>query len=182
MPRFTLVLVTTRDGFIARYPGHSPADWASPEEQAVFFEEVGQADWGIMGRGTHEGADRPDRRRIVFSTSAMSPEWRRPGQLWLDPSKVGPAELTDFVAVHHPLRSGLILGGTRVHDWFRDHDAIDSVLLSVEPIAFGSGLPIFSDQQINDPEQTLSEAGFVAVQETRLNAGGTRLIRWDKGS
>jgi dihydrofolate reductase len=72
MPRFTLLVAATADGFIAREPGHPPADWCSPEEQAVFLAAVDAADWGIMGRTTHEAAYKPFRRRIVTSTPSQS--------------------------------------------------------------------------------------------------------------
>jgi len=36
-PRFTLLVVCSADGFIARRPGEAPSAWASPEEQAVFL-------------------------------------------------------------------------------------------------------------------------------------------------
>lgn len=178
--RFTLVVVSTADGFIARHSGHNPADWASAEEQDLFFAKVDAADWSVMGRGTHSTADRPERRRIVFSTSAPAPEWRRPRQLWLDPDGLAPAAFAGLVGDRHPLRHGLILGGTPVHDWFLRHRAIDEVLLTVEPLRFGAGLPIFSGQQGDDPLAIMAHAGFEPVETTRLNAGGTRLIRLHK--
>ncbi|MEM9250186.1 MAG: hypothetical protein AAGB05_16015, partial [Pseudomonadota bacterium] len=47
-PRLKLVVVASLDGFIARGPGHPPSDWASAEEQELFFAEVDAADWTIM--------------------------------------------------------------------------------------------------------------------------------------
>lgn len=177
-PRFTLVVAATEDGFIARHPGHNPADWASPEEQALFFDKVDACDWGIMGRGTHETADKPHRRRIVFSTSAPTPDWRRPTQLWVDPAKMTPADFPALVGARHPMQTALILGGTTVHDWFLGHGAIDEVLLTVEPCRFGAGLPIFSDQAEPHAESVIAAKGFDLAEDTRLNAAGTRLLRW----
>ena len=85
-PRFSLVVVASCDGFIARAAGHSPADWQSPEEQAFFLGTVAGADWCVLGRTTHQTAFRLDRRRVVFSHSAPLPEWRSPLHLWLDPT------------------------------------------------------------------------------------------------
>jgi len=87
-PCFTLLVVASADGLIGRHPGHSPADWASAEEQALFLSAVDAADWSVMGRGTHETAFRPQRRRIVFSRSAPAPQWRAPAHLWLDPARL----------------------------------------------------------------------------------------------
>lgn len=176
--RLTLLVVATRDGFIARHPGHAPQDWASAAEQAVFLDAVAAADWGIMGRGTHLAADRPDRRRIVFSRAAGAGQWRRPTQLWLDPTGLAPRDLADRVAERHPLRRGLILGGTAVHDWFDAAGAIDRVRLTVEPLCFGTGLPIFSDQPPGDPRDILAQRGYRLEGEEVLNATGTVLLTY----
>ena len=173
-PHFTLTVVASADGFIARHPGDAPHLWASPEEQALFFADVEAADWGVMGRGTHEAADRPDRRRIVFSSSGGG--WKRPTQLWIDPAGLNPADLAALVAETRPLGRGIILGGTRVHDWFRERGAIDRVHLTVEPVRFGSGLPIFTRQEGDDPIAVFDAAGFAPVHERPLNDTGTRFL------
>lgn len=174
---FTLAVCTSADGFIARHPGDNPASWASPEEQARFFADIAAADWAVMGRATHEVADRSDRRRIVFSTSGGAGDWRRPTQLWLDPHGLSPEDLANRVGHIHPLRSGLILGGTRVHDWFLAQDAIDRVHLTVEPVTFGAGLPVFSSQPEGAEAVALFEAaGFAPVSDEVLNPGGTRYL------
>lgn len=175
--RFTLTVVTSLDGWIARGPGDAPHLWASAEEQALFLAEVAAADWGVMGRATHTVADRPDRHRIVFSTAAGAGAWRRPTQLWLDPHRLTPAELSERVAQVRPLRDGLILGGTRVHDWFLAHGAIDRVHLTVEPLRFGSGVALFSDHP-GPAEEVLARLGFRLRSERTLNDAGTRHLVW----
>jgi dihydrofolate reductase len=179
-PVWTLAVVTSEDGFIGRTPAEPPHLWASLEEQAVFLAEVATADWSVMGRGTHEAADRPDRRRIVFSAAAGAGEWRRPTQLWIDPATLSPAELLVRVAHIHPLRAGLILGGTRVHDWFLAHGAIDEVHLTVEPVKFGAGLPLFSHAS-GPPGDVLVASGFRLRVTRDLNGRGTRHTVWTRG-
>lgn len=174
-PAFTLLVVATADGFIARHPAHTPADWASPEEQALFRAEIAAADWGIMGRHTHQAADRPDRRRIVFSSSAPEPHWRRPVQLWLDPAGLAPDDLPALVGAVHPLRRGVILGGTAVHDWFHRAGRIDRVLLTVEPVRFGAGLPLFGGET-GPAEAVLARLGYRRTEERTLNPAGTRRL------
>lgn len=168
--------MTSADGFIARHPGHATHGWASPEEQALFFATIEAADWAVMGRITHLAADRPDRRRIVFSTAARRPEWRRPTQLWLDPSGLRPADLPALVAGVRPLGRGLVLGGTRVHDWFHAAGALASITLTIEPVRFGTGLPVFSGQPGGDPVAALASCGYRVTGERALNATGTRLV------
>lgn len=175
-PHFTLAVVATLDGFIARTPDHPPQSWASEEEQALFFAAVEAADWAIMGRHTHLAADKPHRRRIIFSTTAKPADWRRPTQLWLDPMGFEPADLAHQVAAVHPLRRGLILGGTRVHDWFHARRAIDCIKLTIEPLHFGEGLPIFTSQTAQDPQAACEVLGYEMVQVRQLNMQGTQLM------
>ena len=175
---FTLTVVCSADGYIARRAGESPAAWASAEEQAVFFRDVEAADWSVMGRGTHEAADRPDRRRIVFSSAGGG--WRRPTQLWLDPAGLGPNDLAGLVGEVRPLSRGLILGGTRVHDWFLAAGAIDRVHLTVEPVVFGGGLPLFTGAA-GPAERVLADRGFAVRHEEALNDAGTRYLVLEPG-
>jgi dihydrofolate reductase len=180
MTEFTLTVVTSADGFIARAADDAPHQWASKEEQALFFQDIANADWCILGRNTHLLADRPDRRRIVFSRSGGNGVWQRQTQLWLDPAERRPADLKDLVAHKHALQKGLILGGTRVHDWFLDYHAIDRVHLTIEPIKFGAGLRLFSAHH-GAADQVLDKLGFALVEDRLLNAAGTRYCIWERG-
>ncbi len=173
-PRFTLTVATSADGFISRSTDEPPQAWASAEEQDLFFRDVEAADWAIMGRNTHLAADKPTRRRIIFSTTTAG--WQRPTQLWIDPAGVSPDQLADQVASVHPLTRGLILGGTRVHDWFLAQRAIHRVHLTIEPVAFGTGLPVFTGQADTNPVTIFTRRGFIIDSETTLNAPGTRYI------
>ena len=174
MTTFTLTVATSTDGFISRSTDEPPQVWASDEEQDLFLRDVEAADWSIMGRNTHEAAERPDRYRIVFSKKKSG--WLRPNQLWIDPADLSPKELAERVAHIRPLSDGLILGGTRVHDWFLKHRAIHKVHLTIEPILFGSGLGVFSNQSETDPLEVFENRGFFVQSETRLNVNGTRYL------
>lgn len=174
MPRYTLTVATSRDGFISRTTDEPPQAWASPEEQELFFRDVEAADWAIMGKNTHLAAEKSYRRRVIFSTKTSG--WRRPTQLWLDPGQIAPQDLPALVNGVYPLENGLILGGTRVHDWFLAHGLIHRVHLTIEPVTFGTGLPIFTDQTQEDPVEVFRTSGFAVLGETRLNKAGTRYL------
>ena len=99
-----------------------------------------------------------------------------PTQFWIDPYGLDAADLGNSVAPVRPLRKGLILGGTKVHDWFHMQRAMDRVHLTVEPIFFGSGLPIFSGLSTVDPVAAFRRAGYYPVSERVLNGAGTRFL------
>ncbi len=181
-PRFTLIVVTSRDGYIAPPDGASPRAWASAEEQRHFHGLMAGLDWAFMGRRTHELAWRPDRRRVVFTGALAGPEWRHPLHLWVDPARVGlEAMLARLVAVH-PARMCGILGGVAVHDWFAARGLIDAVELTIEPLTFAGGLPLLSWAKGAEPLATLTGLGLRQVDERALNAGGTRLLRLERPS
>ena len=140
--------------------------WASPEEQAWFVDRVNAADWSFMGRITHEQAPRRDRRRVIFSTGANEPEWRQPWQLWVDPATTDLSELLAEIDQRHPARDCIVLGGTRVHDWFLEHWRPDSVTLSIEPLEFGSGMKLFSFQTDTDPDAIMNRLDYVRVGQS----------------
>ncbi len=178
MTTFTLTVATSADAYIARAHDDAPQNWASAEEQALFFQDVEAADWAIMGRNTHQAADKPHRRRIIFSSTMSG--WHRPSQLWLEPAELAPAALAPLVSGVYPLNQGLILGGTSVHDWFLAYDAIDMVNLTVEPVTFGGGLPIFGKQDSQDPVGVFLDRGFRIASEDKLNATGTTYYKLER--
>jgi dihydrofolate reductase len=177
-PQFTLVAVTSRDGFITGPNREPPASWASPEEQVVFAETVSALGWSFTGRITHELAWRPARRRVVFSRSCPTPLWRHPARLWVDPERTSLEQILDMIREVHPADHCGILGGVAVHDWFAAHRLIDAAELTVEPLTFSAGLPLLSGRAGQDPIATLEAIGLRRTDTLELNARGTRLYRF----
>ena len=60
-----------------------------------------------------------------------------------------------------------------MHDWFLAHDGIDRVHLTVEPVRFGDGLPVFRGQKETDPVAIFRALGFAVAEERMLNDKGT---------
>lgn len=172
---FTLIAVVSADGYIARRAGEHPGSWASAEEQARFLAAVPGYDWAFMGRTTHQTAFRKDRRRVVFSRMAAGLEWREETHLWVDPDRVALADILAALTPVRPPRRCVVLGGSTVHDWFLDRGLIERIELTIEPLRFGSGLPLLTGQ----PDDVLAELagrGFAVVDEQQLNVQGTRLL------
>lgn len=177
---FTLIAVASRDGFITGPRGEPPREWASPEEQLLFAESVSALDWSFMGRSTHVEAWRPDRRRVVFSRSFRTPLWQHPRRLWVDPERVAfETILAALQPVHPPEHCG-ILGGVQVHDWFAARGLIDAADITIEPVVFGGGLPLFSHGATNDPAAAMAALGLVETDVMTLNAAGSRLHRFSR--
>jgi dihydrofolate reductase len=180
-PHLALLAVVSTDGFIARHPGEHPGSWASAAEQARFLRAVPRFDWAFMGRTTHETAWRDDRRRVVFSRGARGLEWRRPTHLWLDPARhAWPEILAALAPVRRPRRC-VVLGGTAVHDWFLERGLIERIDLAIEPVTFGSGLPLLAGQPAGPAESHLAALGWKRRFEQRLGDAGTRRLVLARG-
>lgn len=177
-PSFTLVAVTSRDGYITGPDGEPPHLWASAEEQVLFADTVSALDWSFIGRRTHIAAWRPDRRRVVFSRSFRTPVWRHPSRLWVDPERVTLATILAALRPVHPPEHCGILGGVAVHDWFAARRLIDAADITVEPLTFGRGLPLFAQSAVPDPLAAMHELGLVETDVVTLNARGTRRHRF----
>jgi dihydrofolate reductase len=175
---FTLIAVTSRNGFIAGPNNDPPGLWASPEEQVRFAETVSALDWAFIGRLTHHLAWRPDRRRVVFSRSFRTPVWRHPKRLWVDPDEVPLQAILATVGAVHPAEHCGILGGLGVHDWFAERGLIDAADITIEPFSFEHGLPLLSRGVSRDPLASMAELGLVETDAITLNARGTCLHRF----
>ena len=175
---FTLIAVTSRDGFIAGPSYDPPGLWASSEEQVRFAETVSALDWAFIGRLPHCLAWRPDRRRVVFSRSFRTPVWRHPKRLWVDPGEVPLQTILAIIGAVHPPEHCGILGGLAVHDWFAERRLIDAADITIEPLDFERGLPLLSRGVAGDPLASMAELGLVETAAITLNARGTRLHRF----
>ena len=177
---FELLVVVSADGFIARRPGEHPGSWASAEEQRRFAAAVPTYDWAFMGRTTHLTAFKRDRRRVVFSSTAQGLDWREANHLWVDPASIPmPAILAALDSVR-PLRRAVVLGGTMVHDWFLARGLLTRIDLSIEPIRFGTGLPVFRGDK-GQPLRHLVEHGWRMVEQIGLNDAGSQVIVLEPG-
>ncbi len=168
---FLLLAVVSSDGFIARHPGDPPWTWASPEEQARFRATMAQVSWSVMGRVTHETALRPERKRIVFTSGVTGVAWLTPNHLGFNPAGARFDEAMDLAKADGQVA---ILGGTRVHDYMLEIGRVDEIRLSIEPVSFGEGLPLFTGISWAGVEAHLATHGMTRTGEDEvLNAAGT---------
>ncbi|MBM3545701.1 MAG: hypothetical protein FJX54_02010 [Alphaproteobacteria bacterium] len=168
---FVLLAAVSADGFIARHPGHPPWEWASAEEQARFRAAMAQVTWSVLGRVTHETAHRPERKRIVFTSSVTGVAWLTPNHLGFNPAG---ATFDEVLETAKPEGTIAILGGTRVHDYMLEIGRVDELRLSIEPIRFDEGLPMFTGVAWLGLDGHLVRHGMVRVgEDEKLNDAGT---------
>lgn len=153
-----IIAALTADGFIAKDTNHA-AMWTSKEDKARFVKLTKEAGIVVMGRTTYETLPRPlkDRRNIVYTRSPLQPV---EGIEFTQESPVDLIErLTNESADKSNLKIGLntqttskttnqaiaICGGSKIYTVFMKAGLVDKLYLTIEPIIFGSGIPLFSE-------------------------------------
>jgi dihydrofolate reductase len=139
--KISMIAAITADGFIGRNAEHL-VDWSSPEDKKFFTKMTKEAGTIVMGSRTFSTLNRalPGRRNIVLTSH---PETiTTPGVEATDES---PKELVERLESEGV--GGLaVCGGAMVYAQFMESGLVTDVYLTIEPILFGSGVPLFSGQ------------------------------------
>lgn len=164
---YTLLTATSIDGKIAPQAGRS-TDWTSPEDKAHMTNILDQSDLVVVGRTTYELAKEPllRRRCLIFSRAVESVWQDDAGQTWIN------AEVVDVLEWIRQARysSVCLLGGRSVYNYFLQRGRLDEMWITIEPVIFGVGIPLF------DCEAPLSD--FELISHTKLNTVGSILLHY----
>jgi len=170
--KVTVAMVTSLDGKTTKGNKPGARSWASPEDQAIFQSQIAAHDCLVMGSTTYEEA-RPfmkpsaDKLRIVLTrTPEKFAEDVQPGLMF---SSDSPQEIIKQAA-NDGHQSLLLVGGATTNARFFDAGLVDEILVTVEPLLFGDGMPLVTALQKTIQLQ-LAEC-------TRLNDQGTLLLRY----
>jgi dihydrofolate reductase len=163
------IAAVTIDGKIARNANH-PSDWTSPEDKAAFRKSLVEIDAIIIGHTTYRLHESRlvNRRCIVFTRSVVDQERKNENLLFYNPQ--GPTSIRQVI---QPYYSVAVLGGTQVYSYFLEHELIDEIYLTIEPIIFGEGLNLFQTKISLDTKYQLTSI-------ERLNSQGTMLLRYKR--
>ncbi len=185
-----IIVATTLDGFIGKNSSDISVRWTSKEDATWFSKRTKQADLCLMGRTTYETFNRPleDRVTLVLTRDPrkFSQDQRRFGtdvvvingksdiktllkeaktQVWatdLNMMKLNQL-LTDA-----DIDELAICGGAKVYTQWLKSDLVDEMYLTVEPVFFGQGIKLFTEDV---------DVGVEVVSERVLNERGTRVIK-----
>lgn len=135
-----IIAALSADGFIARETREPSTRWTSKEDTRHFMERTKQAGVVIMGSKTFEtfGAKPlPGRRTIIYSRS----------------KKYGGAETTNELPrelIERLKKEGVkevaIAGGSSIYTLFAKAGVVNTLILTVEGVVFGDGLPLFDEK------------------------------------
>lgn len=136
-----LIAAITVDGFIGRSSDHM-ADWTSPEDKKLFVSKTKEAGIMVMGSKTFSTIGRalPGRKTIVYTSRPDE----FPKQDDVEATNESPAEL--IARLEKASTEALaICGGASIYSLFMEAGVVDELYLTVEPLAFGTGVPLFGN-------------------------------------
>ncbi len=166
--RCIAIAAVTIDGKIALDSGHF-SDWTSPEDKDFLHEMLDKSDVVVVGNNTYKTAIEPLSKRncIVFTSSVAELERKSDKLLFANPATV------DVKTLLKEYKTVAILGGMKTYTYFLQHDLLDELYLTIEPVIFGRGLNLFETaENVN--------ARFKLESTKELNKNGTLLLHYIK--
>lgn len=133
----TLMMAISADGRIAK-DSNQLANWTSPEDKKLFMAESQKHGVIMMGENTFKTLPQalPRRLNVVFSKNDQ-PE--QAGVRFVS----GEPEAVLATLEAEGYRSALLGGGCYLNSQFLKRKLISEIILTVEPLLFGRGLPLF---------------------------------------
>ena len=156
-----LIAALTVDGFIGKDAGHSSLDWTSKEDKQFFVEKTKELGTLIVGRTTFETFKKPlpNRRNIVLTSTPEKYEVEGAEFTSEDPKQLL-ARLEG-----EGVESVAVIGGSKVYSQFLEEGLVTDLYLTVEPVMFGSGVPL---AQLDTPVQMELESERLLNSSTVL--------------
>jgi dihydrofolate reductase len=72
----------------------------------------------------------------------------------------------------HNYKKVCLLGGTQIYSYFLERNLIDEISLTIEPLVFGEGLPLFSC--------AIEPHRFALVSTKKLNNKGSLVLHYKR--
>lgn len=170
-PTYTLIAVTSADGFIAAEANQHSFSWNSDEDKTHFMALLKRMDVNIIGNTSYtihknEMAKYPC---ICLTRSVTEPIKKTDTLTYLNPEVTN---LRQFIAKLDGVKHVGILGGAQVYSTCMDLGLVDDIFQTIEPVYFGSGVPLF--QGLTTPHR------LVLNTLTPLNQSGTLLAHYQR--
>lgn len=135
-----LIVAVSANGMIAQTAGQQSLDWTSKEDLAFFVSKTKEVGVVILGRKTFEMIGKPLKGRLnMVMTSSTEGKASELGVL--EYTSADAAEiLRDLEARGY--KQAAICGGSEIYSLFLREGLVDELYLTVEPVLFGSGVPL----------------------------------------
>ncbi len=166
-PKYIALAAMTLDGKIATRAGEFTG-WTSKEDKVHLHRLLDASDAVIVGRTTYKTAKKPLSKRncIVLTREVAGTKRVSKNLLYCNPQRTNLKALVKELGY----RTVAVLGGTQTYTFCLEHGMMGEIYLTIEPVVFGKGLPMF------DTKSALMKK-FYLVSLKRLNKNGSILLR-----
>lgn len=137
-----IIAAQSLDGYISPERNMNSMAWTSGADKDFFKKKTKEAGVVVMGKTTFEtiGKALPDRRTIVYSAEPINVEG-------IELTTLPPKELLEKLESEGCLEVA-ICGGSSIYSLFINSGLVTKLYITIEPIAFGKGIPLFESDQI----------------------------------
>lgn len=158
MKVFIIVAISV-DGFIG-LNSHHEADWTSKEDKQLFVKMTKEAGVMVMGSSTFNtiGRGLPGRKTIVYTSK---PESFGKYEGDVEATNEAPKDLIKRLE-NEGYESVAVCGGAQIYSLFLKSGVVTDLYITVEPVIFGSGVPLFTDA--NSVKVSLAEQSMINDQ------------------
>lgn len=142
-----IIAAMSVDGFIGVNADHRSLNWRSKADARFFIESTKAAGVMVMGSTTYKTFKvrraPPGRRLIVYTHNPDSIEGEH-----VETTSEDPRKLIERLE-REGAQSLAVCGGAAINTLFVRAGVVDELYLTVEPILFGMGVPLFNESLSN---------------------------------
>jgi len=185
-----LIAAISLDGFIAQSPEQISTAWTSGADKKWFNKRTKEAGVMVMGRKTQDTIRRALPRRLsVVMTRDEKSKTKNEKLEMITCESVKSNIKGEVVFVNDEPESILkkleekgfdevaICGGASIYSLFMKRGLVDRLHLTVEPVLFGKGVSLFSENLKREGDhKDSSYYNLKLISEKKLNERGTRML------
>ena len=136
-----IIAAVSVNGKIAERVDQVSMDWTSKEDMQFFVKKTKEAGNVVMGRTTFEtiGKPLPGRLNVIMTRTPDASKNIDEQLLYTDKS---PKEIVDFL-LNKGFDQVAVTGGAQVYSAFLKAGLVTDLYLTIEPVLFGTGVPLF---------------------------------------
>jgi dihydrofolate reductase len=143
MIKVFIIAALSADGFIGQDAKQRALDWTSKEDRQLLIQLSREAGVIVMGSKTYAtfkiSQAPPGRRLIIYTSHPEMIHGERVETTNEEPEKL--IERLEKEGAH-----GLAIeGGSTVYKMFMERGLVDELYLTIEPVLFGKGIPLFNE-------------------------------------
>lgn len=153
-----IIAAQSLDGFIGPIEHTNSMSWTSGADKEFFKTRTKEAGVIIMGRTTFDtiGKALLNRKTIVYSSKTIEAEG-------VETTSLSPQDLLNQLE-QEGYSEVAICGGTSIYSMFLNSGLVSKLYITLEPVLFGEGIPLFKDI----PQTKLSLLSSTALDKNAL--------------